>query len=194
MTHNAEQYEYAIDQGIKLFMRKGFVDVTIDDIISVSGLNRYAIYSAFGTKLDYFKACIQAYCKRTTESLKALADNPEIAPAEAVRQNLYATAAELCETKSGCLVCENIREMRTRAPDLAEFCVKYYKTKEDLFLRILERGKKNGDLAPYLTPSAAASNLLTYKFGLSNDVKRNPNLGSVSRKIDGFVTSLFPNS
>lgn len=194
MTHNAEQYKYAIDQGIKLFMRKGFVDVTIDDIISVSGLNRYAIYSAFGTKLDYFKACIHAYCKRTADGLKALADDPEIPPAEAVRRNLYSTAEELCETKSGCLVCENIREMRTRAPDLAEYCVKYYKTKEDLFLRILERGKNEGELAPYLTPNTAASNLLTYKFGLSNEVKRNPDLGSVCRKIDGFVTSLFPNS
>jgi len=194
VTHNAEQYRYAIDQGIKLFMRKGFVDVTIDDIISVSGLNRYAIYSAFGTKLDYFKACIQAYCKRTTDSLRALADDPKIPAAEAIRRNLYATAEELCETKSGCLVCENIREMRTRAPDLAESCVKYYQTKEDLFLRILDRGKNEGELAPYLSPGAAASNLLTYKFGLSNEVKRDPDYRAVCRKIDGFVTSLFPKS
>lgn len=192
VTHTADQYDYAVSEGIKLFMRKGFVNVSIDDIVSASGLNRYAIYSAFGTKLDYFKACVHEYCRRSIASLERLSNSRQLSAADAARQNLYNAADEMCEFQSGCLVCENITAMRVYAPDLAEFCVRYFKTKEDLVLEIFLRARETGELAPHLDPAMTASTFLIFKFGLSNEIKRTPDPDTVRRKIDSFIVSLFP--
>lgn len=175
-------------------MRKGFVNVSIDDIVSASGLNRYAIYSAFGTKLDYFKACVHEYCRRSVENLERLSASRRLPAADAARQNLYDAADEMCEFQSGCLVCENITAMRMYAPDLAAFCVGYYKTKERLVQEMLVRAQASGELAPHLDPEMTASTFLIFKFGLSNEIKRNPDSNLVRRKIDSFIASLFPAS
>src|SRR3990167_2910031 len=112
VTHTSEQYDYAISEGIKLFTRMGFGNVSIDDIVSASGLNRYAIYSAFGAKSDFFKACVRRYCATQIENLEKLTNDPSITPREAVRRNLYAAAEEMSASQAGCLVCENFTDMR----------------------------------------------------------------------------------
>lgn len=194
MTHTAEQFDNAVSEGIKLFMRKGFDNVSIDDIIAVSGLNRYAIYSAFGTKLDYFRACVREYCRRALDNLGRLSSGRQLSFVEAARQNLYAAADEMCESQSGCLVCENMTEMKVYAPDLADFFVAYYNSKEELVRNMFLNAKNAGELAPHLDPAMAASTFLIFKFGLSSEVKRNPDPVLMRAKIDSFIASLFPNS
>lgn len=191
MAHTAVQYQNAITEGIKLFMRKGFVNVSIDDIVSVTGLNRYAIYSAFGAKLDFFRACVQNYCDQAINSLELLTCDESIDPRDAARRNLYSAAQEMCTVQSGCLVCENVTDMKEYAPDIAAYCIDYYCTKEALLLKLFVRAHDMGLLAAQLDPEVAASTFLVFKFGLSNEVKRNPDIGSMTRKIDSFVDVIF---
>ena len=191
MTHTSEQYDYAISEGIKLFTRMGFGNVSIDDIVAASGLNRYAIYSAFGTKADFFKACVRRYCATSIESLENLTDDPSITPKEAVRRNLYAAAEDMCGTRAGCLVCENLTDMRHYTPDLAEYCQNYYSTKEKIMTKLFASARRSGSIPAGIAPNHAASAFMIFKFGLSNEVKRNTGLDLLHKKIDAFVSAMF---
>lgn len=172
-------------------MRRGFANVSIDDIVSASGLNRYAIYSAFGTKADFFRACVRRYCTSSVDALEKLANDPSISPKEAVRRNLYTAAEDMCESHAGCLVCENLTDMRQHTPELAEYCLTYYSTKEGIIARLLSSAQKSGSFPAGIDPAHAAAAFMIFKFGLSNEVKRNAGIDLLRRKIDAFVSSLF---
>lgn len=191
MTHTSEQYDYAISEGIKLFTRMGFGNVSIDDIVSASGLNRYAIYSAFGAKSDFFKACVRRYCSTQVDNLKKLTSDPSITPKEAVRRNLYEAAEYMCAARAGCLVCENLTDMRHYTPELAEFCQNYFSTKETIIEKLFSRPQKSGSIPADIEPGHAASAFMIFKFGLSNEVKRNTDLPLLRKRIDAFVSAMF---
>lgn len=191
MTHTAEQFDYAVSEGIKLFMRKGFVNVSIDDIVSATGLNRYAIYSAFGTKADFFRACVRRYCAAAVDSVERLTNDASIAPKEAARANLYAAAKEMCEVRAGCLVCENMTEMRQYMPELEAYCREYYATKEKILAKFFARALRSGAIPPEIEPDQGAAAFMIFKFGLSNEVKRTPDFELLKGKIDAFISAMF---
>lgn len=194
VTHTSEQYDYAISEGIKLFTRMGFSNVSIDDIVSASGLNRYAIYSAFGTKADFFKACVRRYCATAIENLESLTNDPSIAPKEVVRRDLYSAAEEMCSTRSGCLVCENLNDMRHHSPELAEYCQNFYTTKEGILTKLFSRALNSGSIPAELEPDKAASAYMIFKFGLSVEVKRDTDVAVLNKNIDAFVSAMFRSS
>jgi len=174
-------------------MRRSFVDVSIDDIVSVSGLNRYAIYSAFGGKADFFRACVRRYCAAAIDSLEKLTNDPSITPKEAIRRNLYEAAAEMSNSESGCLVCENLSDMRRYTPELAEYCQSYYSTKEGILANFFSAAQKSGSMPTDIDPAHAAAAFMIFKFGLSNEIKRNTDLKLLNRKIDAFIVAMFRN-
>lgn len=191
MTQTAEQYDAAITSGIKLFMKKGYVKVSIDDIVACTGLNRYSIYSAFGTKADFFKVCVRRYCATAVDSLLRLVNDASLSPAEAARGNLYAAAEEMCDAQAGCLVCENMTEMGNVAPELAEHCRDYYAAIEKILAELFARASRAGCVPSDIDPDQAAAAFMVFKFGLSNEVKRSPEVAKIKKKIDAFISAIF---
>lgn len=192
MTQFEHEYRTAVDKGIGLFMRGGYANVSIEDIIKSSGLNRYSIYSAYGGKLEFFIACVRQYCAVALESVKKLVDDRSITPAEAARRNLYAAAEMMWERKAGCLVCDSLVEIRTIDPKLEAECISYFDTKENMLERLFERARKEGSLAKNLEPKKAASIFLVFKFGLTNEIKRDRGIDDIKGSIDAFISSLIP--
>ena len=191
MTQAAEQYDAAIAAGIKLFTQKGYVNVSIDDIVSCTGLNRYSIYSAFGTKADFFKVCVRRYCATAVDSLQRLVNDAKLSPREAARTNLYVAAEEMCDAQAGCLVCENMTEMMLIAPELAEHCRAYYAAKEKILGEFFARASRAKRIPSDIDPDQAAAAFLVFKFGLSNEVKRSPDVAAIKKKIDAFISAMF---
>lgn len=191
MTQTSEQYDAAIAAGVKLFMQNGFAKVSIEDIVASTGLNRYSIYSAFGTKADFFKVCVRRYCATAVDSLQRLVNDSNLSHKEVARANLYAAAEEMCDAQSGCLVCENMTEMRHFAPDLAEHCRAYYAAKEKILVDLFERASALHKIPADIEPDQAAAAFMVFKFGLSNEVKRTPDIAAIKKKIDAFVSAMF---
>lgn len=64
----------------ELFNRRGFADVSIDDVMARAGLTRGGFYSYFGAKEDLYAEALTAYAThRESESPPAAGRNPEIA-------------------------------------------------------------------------------------------------------------------
>lgn len=192
MARNHADYARAIENAQDVFMRKGFEAATIDDLVAATGLNRYALYTAFGGKTEIFEACVKSYCETALESLRSLAVTEAIPPQAAALANLDAAAKQMCELKAGCLVCENISCVSGAAPRLAKYCAEYFERKWSLAAVLFKRAQSQGKLAPSLTPESAASVFMIFKWGLSNEVKLNPDLDMIRPKLQSFVSSLVP--
>ncbi len=192
MTQTAEQYDAAIEAGITLFMRKGFSNLSIEDIVNATGLNRYAIYSAFGTKADFLRACIRRYCATDIESLERLIAGSALTPKEIARANLYHSVEKMFELGAGCLVCENMKEMEKIAPELGDYCRQYFNKKEEVLRILFSRARDERALPAEIDPDEAAAAFMIFKFGLSNEVKRAPDVTTLKRKIDGFLAAMLP--
>jgi AcrR family transcriptional regulator len=193
VTQTAQQFEDAISEGIKLFMQKGYVNMSIDDIVTVTGLNRYAIYSAFGTKSDFFRACVRQYCATSLSQLEKMVEDPALSPSEIARLNLYSAAEEMCKLGAGCLVCENLTEMSKFTPELTQFCRDYYSTKENILVSVFARARQSGALPKDVEPGEAAAAFMIFKFGLSSEVKRATDVSLLKQKIDAFISAMFRN-
>ncbi len=191
MTQTVEQYDAAIATGIKLFMRRGFINVSIDDIIAATDLNRYSIYSAFGTKADFFEVCVRRYCAIAVNSLLRLVSDESLSPKDAACANLYAAAEEMCEIGAGCLVSEYITEMKELTPELADFCFEYYKKKEEILKGFFARVKQAGAISNDIDADQVAAAFMIFKFGLSNEVKRSTDIKALKLKIDAFISAMF---
>ncbi len=67
-THKQETRERIVDSARRLFNRKGFVEVTIDEIMKQAGLTRGGFYRHFDTKEElYSHAVLQFLCSSTPE-------------------------------------------------------------------------------------------------------------------------------
>lgn len=173
-------------------MRQGYEATTIGDLVAATGLNRYALYTAFGGKAEIFAACLKNYCETALENLKMLAVTESISPQDAALINLEAAAEMMCETKAGCLVCENMSSLNGSAPRLTAYCSDYFKKKTAMAALLFTRAQSDGKLAPNLTPDAAASVFMIFKWGLGNEIRLNPTMDSIRPKIRSFVSSLVP--
>lgn len=69
--------EEVLDKTMNLFWEKGYFNTSVDDIITITGFNRAAIYKHFGGKDGLFLAMLKRYRKQVTELLTAPLRNPE---------------------------------------------------------------------------------------------------------------------
>lgn len=178
-------------KGRSLFIIKGFHDVTIEDIIAVTELNRYALYNAFGGKVEFFRACVIDFCETAVSNLAAIAVDEAISPGDAARRNLYAAAEEMTAMGAGCIVTENMSRLKFFAPDLEDYCLEFFRRKEAQFCILFERARKTGQLAAGLTPKTAATSFMIFKFGLSVQAKRKVDKDQIKAEIDSFVDFLI---
>ncbi len=63
-AHKAQTRARIVESARALFNRKGFVEVSIDEIMAHAGLTRGGFYSHFETKEDLFVEAIAAYGRR----------------------------------------------------------------------------------------------------------------------------------
>ena len=68
LTHKQETRERIVNSARRLFNRKGFVEVTIDEIMKHAGLTRGGFYRHFDTKEElYSHAVLQFLCSNAPE-------------------------------------------------------------------------------------------------------------------------------
>ncbi len=53
--------DVALDKAMRLFWRKGYLDTSIDDLVSETGVGRSGLYGTFGGKRDLFFAALTRY-------------------------------------------------------------------------------------------------------------------------------------
>ncbi|MEM7739679.1 MAG: TetR/AcrR family transcriptional regulator [Pseudomonadota bacterium] len=109
-----------IEKATELFWRQGYDGVSIGDLVEATGLNRYALYQAFGGKREIFIAVLRDYIEASiveVEGAFALYDRD---PYEAIYHSLYNKMLNPDMFPAGCLMCTTSVDVAAKDPEVAE--------------------------------------------------------------------------
>ena len=145
-----------------LFARKGYAGAHLQELVEVTGLNRFSLYKEFGGKEGLFQAALDAYLERLVDLDAILRREP------AGLANLRAFYAALLhhEFPHGCLAVNTIREKHVVPPSVFATIERFAASTEEGLRRNLVAAREAGELSPSTDVDALAQFLTALDMGL----------------------------
>ena len=60
--HKSYDRGEVLDRALKLFWEKGYEGAHLQELVKVTGLNRFSLYKEFGSKEGLFEEAFEKYC------------------------------------------------------------------------------------------------------------------------------------
>ncbi len=150
----------------ELFWRKGYDETSIEDVVCATGMNRYALYNAFGGKLELFLAVLESYfIERKNLFLTALSD-PQGGPIAAIREVSEYCITEMTDRGAGCLMCDVAAEVGRYDKAVSERVLSYLEEIRSADEMALAQAEKCGDLNSAISPKEGAALLIANMLGV----------------------------
>lgn len=165
------QIEAATGSIKELFWRRGYDDTSIEDVVQATGLNRYALYNAFGGKRELFLAALDAYYQERKSVFLTNLDDPDTPPLDAVRRVFEFAIGEMAERGSGCLMCNVATSVGPLDPLVAERIQSYQTEIRAAYTDALQRAESRNELNASISAADGAELLIAVKFGLGVHAK-----------------------
>lgn len=173
----------------EIFWRKGFEETSMAEIVAATGLNRYAIYTAYGGKLDLFLASIDYYHARHRDLfLRTLAD-PARSPLDAIREVFLFSIEEMATRKTGCLLCNVAPELAGTEPIVRERITLYLAEIEKAFTEALRRAETAGMLNPHIAIADSALVLVNLIMGLGTHARNGADKNTLLRIFNAVMAT-----
>ncbi len=155
-----------INAAKELFWRQGYDETSIEDVVCATGLNRYALYNAFGGKLELFLAVLESYfSERKNLFLTALSD-PQGGPMAAIREVSEYCITEMTDRGAGCLMCDVAAEVGRYDKAVSKRVLSYLEEIRNADEMALMQAKERGELNPSITPKEGAALLIANMLGV----------------------------
>jgi TetR/AcrR family transcriptional repressor of nem operon len=145
-----------------LFARKGFEGAHLQELVEVTGLNRFSLYKEFVGKEGLFRAALELYLEQLAELGAHLQREP------AGRANLFSFFAALLdhEFPHGCLAVNTIREKQVLPAPVYAMVERFAAATEASFRRNLAAARTQGELAADTDVDGLAKFLTALNIGL----------------------------
>ena len=146
----------------ELFARKGYEGAHLQELVEVTGLNRFSLYKEFGGKEGLFQAALEAYLLRLADLDAHLQREP------AGLANVRAFYAALLEKDfpHGCLAVNTIREKHVMPRRIYATIERFAAASEASFRRNLAAARKQGELPADIDVDALSKFLTALDMGL----------------------------
>ncbi|WP_111747174.1 TetR/AcrR family transcriptional regulator [Salinisphaera orenii] len=159
--------EPVLDKTMRLFWAKGYAQTPIEEIVTVTGFNRAAIYSRFGGKRGLFLAMLDRYRHRVTARLLDPLRRPEDGlDAIAAFYRQLAETPELAEHSLGCLLVATAADQANLDAPASALVASYLEELTALIRAALENARDQGRLCPAVDAAASADFLAGNVLGL----------------------------
>jgi TetR/AcrR family transcriptional repressor of nem operon len=145
-----------------LFARKGYEGAHLQELVDVTGLNRFSLYKEFGGKEGLFQAALDAYL----EKLGALDANLQREPQGLDNLRAFYAALLQQDFPHGCLAINTIREKHVVPPRIYATIEKFTASAEASLRRNLAAARENGELSRDTDVEALAKFLAALDMGL----------------------------
>jgi TetR/AcrR family transcriptional repressor of nem operon len=154
--------EEVVRRATDLFARKGYEGAHLEELVRVTGLNRFSLYKEFGGKEGLFQAALDAYLERM-ELLGGTLLREPLGVA-----NLRAFYAELLaqDFPHGCLAVNTIREKHVVPKRIYAKIERFAAESDELFRRNLAAARERGELAADTDVVGLAKILTALNMGL----------------------------
>lgn len=139
--------QQVIDAATQLFWRKGYDAVSIGDIVKATGLNRYALYQAFGGKKDLFMAVLDSYTEDSQAAIRHSLEDLTREPIDALREVIVAKMLDPAMFPAGCLMCTTSVDVAAKDEDVARYMANCSASISQIFIEAYKGAQSRG-LAP----------------------------------------------
>lgn len=179
-----------LDQAMRLFWRKGYFDTSVEDLAACTGLNRAAIYTAYGSKQKLFEALLGRYRAQITAPRLAplQAEDASLEQLEEFFRRFRNLAAE--ESRLGCLMCLTAAEVSPHFPSVARIVTSYLDELGRLFRRALLNARRRGEVRPRTDATRTANYLTGAVLGLMALVRSPAHRAAITDYLDGVLSLL----
>ena len=180
----------AVEAAREVFWSRGYEDASIAEIVEVSGLNRYAIYSEFGGKRELFLACLGDFVEERRQRYGAAIMDRTKTPMERVRNAFALLIDDMVADRRGCLISQTAVEVARADPSIAETVQGYFQQlKEHLSVPLIEEAAA-GRLNPNLTPQMGAQLLFNLKTTISVLTRAGAPRALLDQALEATLTAL----
>lgn len=145
-----------------LFARKGYDGAHLQELVEVTGLNRFSLYKEFGGKEGLFQAALDAYLER----LAALGRHLEYDPPGLANVRAYYAELLAHDFPHGCLAVNTIREKHVVPPRIYATIERFAASSEESLRRNLQAARDAGELSAGTDVDALAQFLTALDMGI----------------------------
>jgi len=154
--------DQVLENALMLFWRKGFEGAHLQELVEVTGLNRFSLYKEFGSKEGLFDAAM----KRYMDQLGALAAHLEKEPLGVANIRDYFHALIDYRFRHGCFLVNTLSEKHVVGPAVYGSVRSFLQSGGKLFLRNLEASQARGELSAEIDLDSLARFLVIHEIGV----------------------------
>lgn len=169
--HREFDVEKALDAALCVFWRKGYEGASYADLTAATGVERPALYSAFGNKEALFRRAMARYYERYLDYVpKAL----ELPTAREVAAHILYSAADLhtrYPDHRGCLGVNGVLAGSDDAEPVRQALIDARAAGEAMLRERFERARAEGDLPATAKPDVLAAFVMAILHGMAVQAK-----------------------
>ena len=169
--HREFDMDQALDAALNVFWRKGYEGASYTDLTQATGVERPALYSAFGNKEALFRRALERYY---AHYLNFFPTALEQATSRKVVEHILRDAAELhtrYADRRGCLGIHGALAGSDDVKPIQEALIDARAGGEALLRLRLEHAQQTGDLPENANPAVLAAFVLTVLHGMAVQAK-----------------------
>lgn len=169
--HREFDVEQALDAALCVFWRKGYEGASYADLTAAAGVERPALYAAFGNKEELFRRVLARYSERYAAYVPAALKMPT---AREVAEHMMAGAIELTTRSaehSGCLGINGALAASDDAESVRQILIAWRAEAETLLSQRFECAQEDGDLPKSAKPDVLAAYLMSVLHGMAVQAK-----------------------
>ena len=169
--HREFDVEKALEAALCVFWRKGYEGASYADLTEATGVERPALYSAFGNKEALFRKALDRYYERYLDFIPAALQMPT---ARSVAAHVLYNAVDLntrYPAHRGCLGINGALAGSDEAEPIRQALIDARAVGEVHLRERFERAKAEGDLPETARPEALAAFILAVSHGIAVQAK-----------------------
>ncbi|QGZ40092.1 TetR family transcriptional regulator [Pseudoduganella flava] len=169
--HRQFDVDHVLDAALCVFWRKGYEGTSYTDLTEAAGVERPALYAAFGNKEALFRQALKRYSERYLDFIpEALA----LPTAREVAAHILRHTVDLntrFPDHQGCLGVTGALAVSDEGEPVRQALIEFRADGEALLRQRFERAREEGDLPPTANPEALAAFLMAVTHGMSVQAK-----------------------
>jgi len=167
-----------LDTAVSVFWRKGYEGTTYADLVAAAGVERPALYSAFGNKESLFRRVLERYDEQYLDYIREALELPT---AREVAAHILHKAVEhntRFSDRMGCLGINGGVAVSDDAEPVRRVLAEFRAAGRERVRERVERAKAEGDLPATANPETLAAFVMTLTQGIAIQAK-----AGVSREL-----------
>ena len=160
--HKSYDREKVLDKALKLFWEKGYEGAHLQELVQVTGLNRFSLYKEFGSKEGLFDEALEKYCC----DLMTLGENLMREPKGLANIRQYYREVVKYPWHQGCFAVNALTHHPAIPEKNQKRVFQLFKELEKLMYENLQAAQKNGEIGKGTNIQAFASLLMAIDIGV----------------------------